>query len=214
MRRTRCTILAALVAALLPLARAEAQSGIGIEEIRAWIAEHHAEVYKDTTANTVIFVVDTNGKYVRSLAAQLDSAEVATTDFRFRRLEELIAAREGRRQVDTLLSDACSSASDAQTRRPVCILDGRRVGSFEPLQMMAVRDLETVNGAEATARYGQDGANGVVIATSAPRMLERLSGLGATSANFGGIQMNRVRAGVVGPRRLDILIMFLKPPKT
>src|SRR5215471_7063016 len=83
-----------------------------------------------------------------------------------RRSRRSWAAREGTRQVDTLLSFGCSAGKSQPTPRPLCLLDGARVDSFNGVQTLAMRQLETVTGTAATARYGADGANGVVIAST------------------------------------------------
>jgi len=199
-----------LAVTTLPLATSRAQA-VGIDDIRAWVAAHQPRVYDDTAINTVVFVVDANGKYVNSLAAKFDASEVATSDLRFARMEELIDARQGTRRVDTLTSSACmtrASTASAGVKRPVCVLDGVRVDSFDPVQMLTVRALEVVNGT-AAARYGA-GESVAVLATSVPSMRQRLDALGVTPSNFDWLQTNRVRAGAIGPRGLDILILFLK----
>ena len=206
--RIQMTIIAA-VAALLPLTTARAQGSLEIDQIRQLIAAHHPQVYEDTAVNTVVIVVSSKGDYVRSIAARFDSTEVAAADLRFAQLEELIAAREGHGHADTLLSYGCSGSSHA-AKRPLCILDGARVDSFNSLQTLAMSKLETVTGTAAIGRYGDGAANGAVIGSTAATLLERYKGLGITAANLGSLQMNRVRAGVVGPRRLDITIVFLK----
>jgi len=78
------------------------------------------------------------------------------------------------------------------------------------LQTLAMHKLETLSGASATKRYGDDAANGAVVGSTVATLLERYKGLGITAATIGSVQKNRVRAGVVGPRRLDITIVFLK----
>jgi hypothetical protein len=202
---------AAAVAALMPFSTAAAQDvAIGIDQIRQWIAEHHPRVYEDTALNTVVIVVNSKGDYVRSIAARFDSAEVAAADLRFAQLEELIAAREGRGHPDTLLSYGCSGSSTHAVKRPLCILDGARVDSFNSLQTLAVHRLEVVTGLAATTRYGNGATNGAVVGSTVPTLLERYKALGITAANFGSLQMNRVRSGTIGPRRLDITIVFLK----
>jgi len=206
----RVMVLAA-VAVLSPLATAALQGSFGIDEVRALIAAHEPRVYEDTAINTVVIVVDAKGKYVSSFASRLDAADVAATDFRFAQLEELLAAREGRRQVDTLLSYSCSSHSQVPaSQRPVCVLDGVRVGSFDPLQVLAIRSFEMVKGSDAAARYGAEAVNGALIATTAPTLVERFRQLGVTAANMDWLQSMRVRPGTVGPRRLDILLLYLK----
>jgi len=203
---------AAAVASLLPLAAAGAQeTSLEIDQIRQLIAAHHPQVYEDTALNTVVIVLNSNGTYARSFAARFDSAEVAATDFAFAQLEELMSARAGTRQVDTLLSAACSTpSSQPAARRPLCILDGARVDSFNTLQTLAMHKFETLSGAAAIARYGGEAVNGAVVASTLATLLERYKGLGITATNIGSMQKNRVRAGVVGPRRLDITIVFLK----
>jgi hypothetical protein len=213
---------AAALAALLPLTTVGAQEvSLDIDHIRQLIAAHHPQVYEDTALNTVVMVLNANGQYARSIAARFDSIEVAATDFRFAQLQDLIAAREGTRKVDTLLSSACSNplkllverkdrSAQPADRRPLCILDGARVDSFNSLQTLAMHKLETLIGAAATTRYGDGAVNGVVVGSTVTSLLERYKGLGITAANIGSLQMNRVRAGVVGPRRLDITIVFLK----
>jgi hypothetical protein len=208
----RVLIIGALVA-LVPRASAVAQGGVDIDQIRDWIAAHHPQVYNDTTVNTVLIVLNPNGTYAASIAARFDSAEVAATDFRFARLADIIAARQGARQVDTLLTYACSGEKTQPANRPLCILDGARVDSFNGVQTLAMHKLETVTGQAATARYGPDAANGVVIGSTTASLLERYRALGITAANMGSMQTNRVREGTVGPRRLDITIVFLKAPK-
>jgi hypothetical protein len=210
MMRMRVPIIAAVIA-LVPCVDAVAQAA-DIDQIRAWIAEHHPQVYNDTTLNTVLIVLNSNGTYASSIAARFDSAEVAATDFRFAQLAEIIAAREGNRQVDTLMRYACSGGKTHSANRPLCILDGVRVDAFSSVQGLTMHKLETVTGAAATARYGPDAANGVVIGSTTASLLERYRALGVTAANMGSMQTNRVRAGTVGPRRLDITIVFLKPP--
>jgi hypothetical protein len=204
--------LAAAVAALLPLATVGAQEvSLDIDQIRQLIAAHHPQVYEDTALNTVVIVLNPNGMYARSIAARFDTAEVAATDFDFAQLEELIAAREGNGKVDTLLSFGCSPHSTQPvSRRPLCILDGARVDSFNSLQTLTMRKLETLTGAAATTRYGDGAVNGAVVASTVATLLERYKGLGITATNIGSMQKNRVRAGVVGPRQLDITIVFLK----
>jgi len=203
---------AAAVAALLPITIVGAQEVLlDIDQIRQLIAAHHPKVYEDTALNTVVIVLNSNGTYARSIAARFDTAEVAATDFGFAQIEELIAAREGTRKVDTLLSFGCSAhSSQPASRRPLCVLDGARVDSFNSLQTLAMRKLETLTGAAATTRYGDGAANGAVVGSTVATLLDRYKGLGITPANIGSIQKNRVRAGTVGPRRLDITIVFLK----
>jgi len=211
--RMRVAIVAGFVT-LLPCARAVAQDGVSIDQIREWIAAHQPQVYNDTTVNTVVIVLKPDGTYATSIAARFDSAEVAATDFRFAQLVDIIAAREGNRQIDTLMRYACSGEKTHSANRPLCILDGTRVDSFNSVQGLAMHKLETLTGPAATARYGPDAVNGVVIGSTRGSLLERYKGLGITAANMGSMQANRVRAGTIGPRRLDIMIVFLKEPSS
>jgi hypothetical protein len=216
MRPTK-SILLPLLVAFAPFGTAASQSPADMPtpaDVRALIAQHHANVFSDTAVNAVIIILDINAKYVKGVATRYDSAEVTAADSGWARLGRLIGTREGRLQADTLWTRCLSeAATQPSSDRPVCILDGVRVDAFDQLRQLAIRNLEIVSGAAASARYGAGAANGAVVATTSPTALARLTGLGVTAANIESLQTLRVRPGIVGPNRLDITVLMLKGGK-
>lgn len=181
------SMLRLLLVAMLPFTTAAAQSSAempSMDIVREWIAQHHANVFRDTTENAVIIIVDTNAKYVKSVATRVDSAEVAAVDSGWTRVARLMATREGRLNDDTLWMSCWGKASTPPVSgQPICIVDGARVSGFDVLRQLGMRDLEIVRGAAASARYGADAANGVVVAKTNPTTVARLEGLGVTATN-------------------------------
>lgn len=211
LRRSSRRIFVLLSATLLPLRYAAAQAAEmpQMEVLRAWIQEHHPKVISgDSGMNTVVIVVDTNAKYVRSTALRLSAVDLA-------------AMQAGMAHVVTMQDDttwgnrlwACARGAPERktTKRPMCILDSVRVEDIDALHLLASRAIDVLQNDAALKQYGSEAANGAVVVTTDTTALRQYTRLGATPANFVEYQTQRTRRRADG-QPLLITVLMLRGP--
>ena len=217
-RSTRATAVA-LVAALAAMApSARGQDAVPYNEFSAWIAQHHLNVIAgDRRVNAVLIVVDTNSRYVASVADSLPTAVIAAIDSMF----ASVGARNAIEGLATELVAGRLTVPGAEWP-PVYIVDGVRVSRVDSLSVNSIEGVRLVKPADA-ARYGTDAEKrGAIIVTIThsehqtqvihANQLQWLNTLGIPPdrVDLGNQQMMHVRAGAIAPSPLYITILRLK----
>jgi hypothetical protein len=175
----------------LPFSLAAAQEAeLNVDDIRRLIAQHHPAVYAvaDTALDRVIFVVDSHGKYVKSVAGRMEPSEVTTAEAMFMRL----ASHDDSPWTACVTPDTTKSAA-----RPSCSVDGARVDRIDIFQMLAIKSLE------ASSRS-------VAITTDSPTMA-RFRSLDIPVSRVDNMMNIKPRAGMLGSKTTYVTVFYLKP---
>src|SRR4051794_8758584 len=181
MRLTRFHWLVYLAASATAAAAQSADNQPSVTQIHEWIRQRHpALVAGDSGLNAAIVVVDAQGKLVKSIAARLDTAEMAVADRRFSEMRS--PADEG-----PLLTRCLTAPGPTERERPLCIVNGVRVPWIDAFQSLAIRERERLEGPVAVARFGPDAKAGVISATVNAAALARLRNLGYDPAKAGDV---------------------------
>jgi len=199
----------ALLLAMVPLRYARSQNAEmpQMDVVRSWIQEHHPQVISgDSGMNTVLIVVDTNAKYVRSTALRLSAADLA--------MAHAGMTRAAMMQDDTTWGNrlwACARGAPERkaTKRPICILDSARIEDIDALHLLASRAIEVLQAEAAAKQYGSEAANGAVVVATDTAALDQYTRLGATPANFVQYQTQRTRRRADG-QPLVITVLMLR----
>jgi len=199
---------ALLFALLLPIRGAASQAAElpSMDVIRGWIQEHHSQVISgDSGMNTVIIVVDTNAKYVRSIALRLSATDLATTQGG---MMHAATMQDDSTWTNRLWACARGAPERKVVRRPLCILDSARVEVIDGLHLFTSRTVDVLQDTAAAKRYGSSAAYGAVIVTTDTAALGRYTRLGATAASFVLYQQQRIRRRADGQPLLITVVML------
>jgi hypothetical protein len=207
-RKTLVLVLSAL-AALVPLRPAQSQTTAPfpeIDELRAWLDDHHPSLTRgDSGVNAAVVVIDTSAHYVRSIVFRLGAGELPTWQGAVQRALSF--------QDDTVsrnLLAACvgSAPTNLPTTRPICVQDGARVHAVDYLRFLAGRDIDILKSDAALKRFGPDAAQGAVVVTTDTAAFERFKSLGATPANFVSFEGRRIRRPADGEPVVITVLML------
>lgn len=210
MRNTVLLLLAS--AACVPFSIARSQTGAPmpeIDQIRAWMQEHHpALISGDSGINAAVIVVDTNAKYVRSLAFTLIGTAMTSGG-----VETAAAMHDDSAWTSRL--DACvrDRPEPQPNNPPLCILDGKHVKDIDHLRFFASSAVVVLKPDEAATRYGGDAKNGAVVVTTDAAALARYARLGVTADNFLSFVTRRIRRRADGASvTITVLMVRLEIP--
>jgi hypothetical protein len=211
------TLVLSLVAMTAITSPAPAQAPIRFDEFSAWIARNHPNVVAgDARVNAVLIVVDTNSRYVASVADSLPLEVTAAID-------SVFAAVGAHNAIEATARELVAGRLRVPDTDgpPVYIVDGVRVGRVDSLSVNEIENVQIVKGVDAS-KYGADAAKaGAIVVTmthyehrsqviqSSHR--QRLVGLGIQPEriDFGDTQMMHIRAELVGPNPLYITVLRL-----
>jgi hypothetical protein len=129
-------------ALLLPWRAAASQAAElpSMDVLRAWIQEHHPQVISgDSGMNTVIIVVDTTAKYVRSTALRLSATELASTQAG---MAHAVTMQDDTAWTNRLWACGRGAPERNAARRPLCILDSVRVDDIDGFHFLASRSVD------------------------------------------------------------------------
>jgi hypothetical protein len=212
------TLIVSLVAITSIAPTAAAQAPIGYATFGAWIAQYHPNVGSgDARVNAVLIVVDSNSRYVASLADSLPLETRAAIDSVFDSvgLHNAIAdmARElvaGRLRVPGASGQA------------VYIVDGVRTTRVDSLNANWIENIQFAKGADAS-KYGADAVEGGAIIVTMAHSERRSQVIGASHrqwlnklgirperVDLEDVQMMHVRSGLVAPSALYVTVLRLK----
>ncbi len=179
--------------ALLALAASESQAQARfpeMDEVRAWIQEHHPKLAAgDSGINAAIIVIDTNAKYVKSVAFRLSERELATMD----PMTHAVTIQDDTTIKQILYSCVRTENESPAPTKPMCMLDGVRVAAIDNVRFMAGRDLQVMKADSAARRFGPDAVHGAVLLATDTAALDRFKSLGVTPTNLVSFEGRRTR---------------------
>jgi hypothetical protein len=204
----RSMLLPLVSTTLLTFATAESRGQAAFPEmaqVRAWVQEHQPKLaVGDSGINAAIIVIDTNAKYVRSLAFRLSARELATMD----PVSHAATIQDDTTIKNIIFSCVRVTKDSPAPAKPMCLMDSVRVESIDFVRFMTGRDLQVMKGDSATKRFGADAASGAfLLATNTPA-LERFKSLGVTPSNLVSFEGRRItRSSDGAPVVITILML-------
>ena len=203
-----------------PVAPVVAESmPIPIEVLRAWIQREHPGVISGTAGvNRVTIIVDSKGQFVASVVDSLSREATAAIDTAM----IAVALHGVASEAANLVLTKAQKARAAGASSPVYIIDGVRVNDIDSLDTDAVQSVQVLHGSSASVYVGDTTSVEVVVTTKPhdPKQLlklaidpnpERLAKIGIRPERVDDVQVMSSRPGVVGPNRLYIAVLQLKP---
>jgi len=156
--------------------------------------------------NTVVTVVDTNAKYVRSTALRLSATDLAMTQAG---MAHAVMMQDDSTWGNRLWACARGAPERKATTRPICMLDGARVEDIDALHLLASSAVDVLQNEAAVRRYGSEATNGAVLVTTDIAAWSQYTRLGATPANFVEYQTQRTRRRADG-QPIVITVLMLR----
>jgi hypothetical protein len=179
--------------AVLALATSESQAQARfpeMDEVRAWIQEHQPKLATgDSGMNAAIIVIDTNAKYLKSVAFRLSERELATMD----PMTHAVTIQDDAAIKNILYSCVRTEKEGPAPTKPMCMLDGVRVAAIDNVRFMTGRDLQVMKADSAVRRFGPDAVHGAVLLATDTAALDRFKSLGVTPTNLVSFEGRRIR---------------------
>lgn len=154
-----------------------------------WLHARHPDVASgESNDNRVTFVVDSLGRYVRSIADSASASATAPIDSSF-----AFVAKQN--QIE------------AMPVKPLILVDGKRATSLRgSLPPERAASIELLDPEHAVARFGSDGARGAAVVTTTPTD-PHLWRYAVGEANVEGVMLAHTRAGTVAANSIYIAVL-------